>query len=263
VSFLPCKASTQPQHLFPYCIEKRYVGHLREFQMAAKADLQRPGDRKATDTERTPRLRASRSRRDNPDALYAPEQKSPFTRPRVGSYTYCEAVVCLSYVRLVELYCSTTISHVSNRLLAMSLTFLAASLLLLYNPAACAPATDLASHSDTANFCLIACDIVQSKNRRRVGRPITYKGDPDAKNLTQGERRKVKRRIANRESAQRVRARRAETLGELQIKVRLVPAHPHQLTCESDPWQEKCTPGCHAIDTGCTLHSSTHCTVKS
>lgn len=67
---------------------------------------------------------------------------------------------------------------------------------------------------------------MQTKNRRRAGRPITYKGDPDAKNLTEGERRKVKRRIANRESARRVRARKAETLEELQIKVRPVPTHP-------------------------------------
>lgn len=82
-----------------------------------------------------------------------------------------------------------------------------------------------ASHSDTAKSCLIAYDIVQSKSRRRAGRPITYNGDPDAKNLTEGERRKVKRRIANRESARRVQARRAGTLEELQIKVRPVSAH--------------------------------------
>lgn len=90
--------------------------------------------------ELTSRLRGSRSRRDNSDALYAPGQKSPVTG-------------------------------------------------------------------------------VRSKNRRRADRPITYKSDPDAQNLTEGERRKVKRRIANRESAWRVRARRAETLGEQQIKM--------------------------------------------
>ncbi len=101
-------------------------------------------------------------------------------------------------------------------------------------------------------FCLIACDIVQSKNRRRVGRPIAYKGDPDAKILTEGERRKVKRRIANCESARRVRARRAETLGELQIKVRPVPAHPHWFTLKNGLRQEKCSAGCHAIETGST-----------
>ncbi len=169
---------------------------------------------------------------------------------------------CLSYFRPVELCCSTVLFHVNNRLLATSVIFLAASLFLLYNPCSMCHATEL--HTLTQpKFCLIACDIVQSKNRRRVGRPITYKGDPDAKNLTEGERRKVKRRIANRESARRVRARRAETLGELQIKVRPVPAHPHWFSFDNDLRQEKCSAGCHAIDTGCTLHYSMHCTMKS
>jgi len=117
---------------------------------------------------------------------------------------------CLSYVKLL---CSTVFSHVHNRLLAMSVT------------SGSKPTFYRASHSDTAKLCLIACDTVQSKSRRRAGRPITYKDNPDAKNLTEGERRKVKRRIANRESARRVRARRAETLEELQIKVRPVSAH--------------------------------------
>ena len=56
-----------------------------EFQMVVKADLQRPGVCKATDMDLTPRLRASRSRRDTSDALHAPGHKSPVTRPRVGS----------------------------------------------------------------------------------------------------------------------------------------------------------------------------------
>ena len=55
--------------------------------------------------------------------------------------------------------------------------------------------------------------------QKKVGRPIAYKGDPSAPNLTDMERRRIKRRIANRESARRVRARRQETLKELQIKV--------------------------------------------
>ena len=55
--------------------------------------------------------------------------------------------------------------------------------------------------------------------RKKVGRPIAYKGDPNAANLTEAERRRIKRRIANRESARRVRARRQETLEELHIRV--------------------------------------------
>ena len=62
---------------------------------------------------------------------------------------------------------------------------------------------------------------VQGKGKKKVGRPIAYKGDPNAANLTEAERRRIKRRIANRESARRVRARRQETLEELQVRVAL------------------------------------------
>lgn len=60
------------------------------------------------------------------------------------------------------------------------------------------------------------------KERRRVGRPVAYRGDPDAPELTEKERRRIKRRIANRESAQRVRHRRQEELEEMQLKMDLV-----------------------------------------
>ncbi len=52
-----------------------------------------------------------------------------------------------------------------------------------------------------------------------MGRPIAYKGDPNAPELTEAERRRIKRRIANRESARRVRHKRMELLDELQGKV--------------------------------------------
>ena len=52
-----------------------------------------------------------------------------------------------------------------------------------------------------------------------LGRPITFTGDPMAKDLTEDERRRLKRRIANRESARRVRQKRQELLEELQQKV--------------------------------------------
>lgn len=52
-----------------------------------------------------------------------------------------------------------------------------------------------------------------------MGRPIAYRGDPNSPALTEDERRRVKRRIANRESARRVRQKRQDQLGELQIKV--------------------------------------------
>jgi len=60
----------------------------------------------------------------------------------------------------------------------------------------------------------------QGKERRKVGRPIMHKGDPNDPTLTEKERRGIKRRIANRESARRVRHRRQEELEEMQLKVR-------------------------------------------
>lgn len=47
----------------------------------------------------------------------------------------------------------------------------------------------------------------QPARKRNVGRPIAYCGDPNSPDLTPGERRRIMRRIANRESARRVRAR--------------------------------------------------------
>lgn len=60
---------------------------------------------------------------------------------------------------------------------------------------------------------------MQAPQKKKVGRPITYKGDPSSRALSESERCRIKRRVANRESARRVRAKRAETLEELQIKV--------------------------------------------
>ena len=53
-----------------------------------------------------------------------------------------------------------------------------------------------------------------------MGRPIEYYGDADAPNLTPAERRRIRRRIANRESARRVRSRRLGELEEAQKMVR-------------------------------------------
>ncbi|KAL0044922.1 hypothetical protein WJX82_002132 [Trebouxia sp. C0006] len=68
-----------------------------------------------------------------------------------------------------------------------------------------------------------------SKPKKKVGRPITYNGDPNAPELTEAERRKVKRRIANRESARRVQQRRKEMIDELQHKLIYIQHHHHHL----------------------------------
>ncbi|BDA51577.1 hypothetical protein COCOBI_19-1330 [Coccomyxa sp. Obi] len=51
--------------------------------------------------------------------------------------------------------------------------------------------------------------------KRKVGRPIAYCGDPNSPDLTSAERRRIMRRIANRESARRVRARRLDLLDDM------------------------------------------------
>lgn len=61
--------------------------------------------------------------------------------------------------------------------------------------------------------------LVQKKSEKNIGRPIAYKGDPNASHLSEAERRCIKRRIGNRESARRARARRHETLEEFQVRV--------------------------------------------
>ncbi|KAK9826116.1 hypothetical protein WJX81_004835 [Elliptochloris bilobata] len=61
--------------------------------------------------------------------------------------------------------------------------------------------------------------------KRRVGRPIEYYGDADAPNLTPAERRRIRRRIANRESARRVRSRRLGELEEAQKTVAALQAN--------------------------------------
>lgn len=62
-------------------------------------------------------------------------------------------------------------------------------------------------------------DAEAPREKRKAGRPIAYSGDPDASHLSIEERRLIKRRISNRESAQRVRQRKQddneEKLGEL------------------------------------------------
>ena len=52
-----------------------------------------------------------------------------------------------------------------------------------------------------------------------MGRPIAYSGDPFSPALQPEERRIVLRRIANRESARRVRAKRQDELEQLRLRV--------------------------------------------
>lgn len=66
--------------------------------------------------------------------------------------------------------------------------------------------------------------------RRRIGRPIAYTGDPDAQHLTEIERRHIKRRIANRESARRVRRKRQNALEDMKERLEQVQEHTLMLS---------------------------------
>ena len=68
--------------------------------------------------------------------------------------------------------------------------------------------------------------------KRKVGRPIAYRGDPYAPGLAPEQRRVILRRIANRESARRVRARRQDELDRLtqQVCAAVPLLHGSQLT---------------------------------
>ena len=43
---------------------------------------------------------------------------------------------------------------------------------------------------------------------KKLGRPITWDGDPEDPNLPESDRKKIRRRVKNRESARRVQQRR-------------------------------------------------------
>ncbi|CAL5223499.1 g6025 [Coccomyxa viridis] len=62
-------------------------------------------------------------------------------------------------------------------------------------------------------------DTKDGKVKRKVGRPIAYSGDPFSPDLEPEQRRIILRRIANRESARRVRARRQDELDRLGQRV--------------------------------------------
>ncbi len=91
--------------------------------------------------------------------------------------------------------------------------------------------------------------------KRKVGRPIADHRHPDSPSLTPQERRRIKRRIANRESARRVRARRQGTLEEMLHRVRhLMPGNAQ--SCGTAParqgmWGRACRIGCTALVSVC------------
>lgn len=60
--------------------------------------------------------------------------------------------------------------------------------------------------------------VLQKQEPKKLGRPVTFKGDPESTALSEGERKRIKRRIANRESARRVRHKRQVLMEDLHCK---------------------------------------------
>eukprot|EP00891_Asterochloris_glomerata_P005052 jgi/Astpho2/5052/Aster-05974 len=54
---------------------------------------------------------------------------------------------------------------------------------------------------------------------KKLGRPITWDGDPEDPNLPESDRKKIRRRVKNRESARRVQQRRKAAAEDLQHQV--------------------------------------------
>ena len=73
-----------------------------------------------------------------------------------------------------------------------------------------------------------------AEGKRKVGRPIAYCGDPDSPDLLPAERRRIKRRIANRESARRVRARRQGDIEEMSHRWGRLFMHIHADDCSAN-----------------------------
>ena len=60
----------------------------------------------------------------------------------------------------------------------------------------------------------------EAPRRKKLGRPLVYEGDPDTDpTLTEEQRRRIRRRIANRESARRVRDKRLLKMGWMHDQV--------------------------------------------
>ncbi len=90
-------------------------------------------------------------------------------------------------------------------------------------------ASQIAAHPLNAGHSFPAleqCSQTCGKSKKKVGRPLKYEEAADSPNMTEAEKRKLRRRTANRESACRVRDRRTQHSGVLEAKVSL---HHHLL----------------------------------
>ncbi|CAL5229136.1 g12408 [Coccomyxa viridis] len=120
---------------------------------------------------------------------------------------------------------------------------------------------------------------VPKKVPKKLGRPVTFRGDPESSQLSDGERKRIKRRIANRESARRVRQKRQvgamqqhnhRLLGHCKRLERQKDVVMAQVRAMQDKWQEAEATRAHLQNEVDTLRktlearpcSSTPCTMN-
>ena len=76
--------------------------------------------------------------------------------------------------------------------------------------------------SSDSNRAQILHGLLQAgRGCKKLGRPITWDGDPEDPNLPESDRKKIRRRVKNRESARRVQQRRKAAAEDLQHQVGL------------------------------------------
>ncbi|CAL8465699.1 g5235 [Coccomyxa elongata] len=95
------------------------------------------------------------------------------------------------------------------------------------------PLQSLSGSIDALSTTDEGCDI----KWRKVGRPIIYTGNMGDPGLTSAERRAMRRRIANRESARRVRVRRQELGDQMSSRVRTLEDVNTKLLSENEKLQ--------------------------
>ena len=98
-----------------------------------------------------------------------------------------------------------------------------------FSPSYFSGASQTAAHPLNAGYefpASEACSQTCGKSKNKVGRPLKYEEAAVSSNMTEAEKRKLRRRTANRESARRVRDRRTQHSGNLEAKVSL---HHHLL----------------------------------
>ncbi|KAL0047306.1 hypothetical protein WJX82_000356 [Trebouxia sp. C0006] len=96
-----------------------------------------------------------------------------------------------------------------------------------FAPSQLSGASQIAAHPLNDGYDFPAsqeCSQTYGKPKKKVNHPLKYEEFADSPNINEAEKRKLRRRTANRESARRVRDRRTKHSGKLEAKVAAVAA---------------------------------------